>query len=451
MYANTTKRYEFYDRKTTHYVLNALMFEEFSDFERAITNYETAFINSKSDLLLVSKAIDEYYLGNDEAALNIFESIADLPVQLLKYKYYQYILSDIGGKEFVTKELLNDLIQLYASKDSESKMKEGLFLLEKLLKNYKKYKEASYFESFLINALKRKISEVHKEYFSAVLFKYYSKVEKDDSKVKEYVDNFLSNYKDRDYQHLVFIFDELISTKRLELAERVYEILEKARYHDPESYIFNYSLEKAKGNSKKARRIISYAQDQFPGVYFEMFSLQQYLDDKDSTRAAITFNNLILEHPEDFQIYQRYIMSLIENDFIDKAIEMYEITISKFPDMIVLQNNYAYLLIQQKRDVDKAISLALNAVEKEPENISYLDTIAWIYYNRGEYEKAEGYIDKAFALPGVSLDMNSKELYEHYTEIKTKLNKEDEIDEYKTNELTISLHECVTSAMSLLK
>lgn len=448
---NTTKDYEFYDRKATHYLLNALMFEEFSDFERAITNYETAYSSSRSDVLLISKAIDEYYLGNDQAALKIFESITSLPDQLLKYKYYQYILSDAESKDYVSKELLNELIKLYSKEGSKSEMKEGLFLLEKLLKNYKKYNEAFYFELFLLNALERDISEAHKEYFSAVLFKFYSKVKKDDNKITEYVENLISNYKDSDYQQLVFIYDELIDSGRLELAEKAYEILNKVRYQDPECYVFNYSLEKAKGNSKKSRRIISYAQDAFPGVYFEMLSLQQYLDDKDLVRASITFNNLIIEHPDDLQIYQKYIMSLIENDFIDKAIEIYEVTISKFPDQTTIKNNYAYLLAQHAKDLNKAIDLAINAVEKEPGNISFLDTLAWIYYIRGEYQKAEEYIDKTFALSGVSLDPNSKELYEHYSKIKTRLDKLDDIEKFKIKELTISLHECVTSAMGLLK
>ena len=440
-----------YDRKATHYLLNALMFEEYSDFERAITNYETAYNSSNAEILLISKAIDEYYLGNDQAALRIFENIPKLPDQLLKYKYYQYILSNTERKEYVSRELLNELIGLYSQDESKGQLKEGLFLLEKLLKNYTKYSDASYFELFIKNAINRDISQVHKEYFSAVLFKFYSKVEKNDDKVTEYVDEFLRDYKDSDYKHLVFVYDELIDSKSLENAEKVYGILSKIRYLDPEYYIFNYSLEKAKGNSKKARRIISYAQDFFPGVFFELLSLQQYLDQKEIKNATILFNKLLIEYPDNLQVYQRFIMSLIENDFIDKAIETYEITISKFPDQTVLRNNYAYLLAEHGKDLDKAISLAINVVEKEPDNISFLDTLAWIYYIKGDYKKAEEYIEKTFTQTGVLLDPNSKELYEHYAKIKTKLNKLEDIDKMKINELAIILHECVNSAMSLLK
>ena len=448
--ANTTKKYELYDKEATHYLLNALMFEEYSDMERAIVNYESAYRNSNATFLLISKAIDEYYLGNDKAALKIFESITELSDQLLKYKYYQYLLSSTEQKEYVSRELLNELIELYSGESSKNELKEGLFLLEKLLKNYMKYNRASDFELFIKDALSRDISQAHKDFFSAVLFKFYSKVEKNNDKVTEYVDNLIREYKDSDYKRLIFVYDELIDSKSLENAEKVYEILKKVCYLDPEHYVFNYSLEKAKGNAKKVRRIISYAQESFPGAYFQMLSLQQYLDQKELGNANIIFNKLLLERPDDLQIHQRYIMSLIENDYIDKAFEIYDIAISKFPKQLTLKNNYAYFLAEHNRNIDKALALVSSAVKEDPNNISFLDTIAWIYYIKGDHQKAEEYIEQAFARPGALLDVNSNELYEHYVKIKTKLNKLDDIKKIKINELTISLHECINSAMNLL-
>ena len=279
-------------------------------------------------------------------------------------------------------------------------------------------------------------------------------MKEDDNKVTEYVNGIIQNYKDSDYKHLVFIYDELIDSKSLENAEKVYEILRKVRYQDPESYIFNYLLEKAKGNSKKTRKIISYAQDSFQGIYFERVSMQEYLDQKEFNNANILFNSLLVKYPEGVQKYQTYltyIMALIKNEYIDKAIEVYELALKEFPENIQLRNNYAYLLAEHNRDLDKAITLAMNAVEKQPNNISFLDTLAWIYFIKGDHKKAEEYIEKAFDQSGVLLDPNSKELYEHYAKIKTKLNKLKDIDKIKINELAIDIHECVNSAMSLLK
>ena len=115
-----------------------------------------------------------------------------------------------------------------------------------------------------------------------------------------------------------------------------------------------------------------------------------------------------------------------------------------------MKNNYAYFLAEHNRNIDKALALVSSAVKEDPNNISFLDTIAWIYYIKGDHQKAEEYIEQAFARPGALLDVNSNELYEHYVKIKTKLNKLDDIKKIKINELTISLHECINSAMNLL-
>ena len=58
-------------------------------------------------------------------------------------------------------------------------------------------------------------------------------------------------------------------------------------------------------------------------------------------------------------------------------------------------NNYAYSLAERGHKLDEALQMSTTAVEQEPENSSYLDTIGWIYFKLGEYEKAKGYIQKA--------------------------------------------------------
>jgi len=45
-------------------------------------------------------------------------------------------------------------------------------------------------------------------------------------------------------------------------------------------------------------------------------------------------------------------------------------------------NNYAYYLSEEKTDLKKAEKMSAKAVEKEPNNSTYLDTYAWIFTNR---------------------------------------------------------------------
>ncbi|ABL64626.1 Tetratricopeptide TPR_2 repeat protein [Chlorobium phaeobacteroides DSM 266] len=79
-----------------------------------------------------------------------------------------------------------------------------------------------------------------------------------------------------------------------------------------------------------------------------------------------------------------------------KSIRIYETILLLDPDNALAMNNLAYILSQQGSQLDKAKTLALGAVAKDPESMVYLDTLGWVYYKLGEYDKAEKALEKAF-------------------------------------------------------
>ena len=58
-------------------------------------------------------------------------------------------------------------------------------------------------------------------------------------------------------------------------------------------------------------------------------------------------------------------------------------------------NNYAYYLSLERRDLDKAEEMSYKTVKSEPKNSTYLDTYAWILFEKGNYAEARLYIDDA--------------------------------------------------------
>ena len=78
--------------------------------------------------------------------------------------------------------------------------------------------------------------------------------------------------------------------------------------------------------------------------------------------------------------------------------------------------------------------MAVRAVELTPNNAVYLDTYAWVLYQKGEYEAAEVQMAKAIKL----LKQPDKTYYQHYADILSKVNKQDQANEYrnKAKELT---------------
>jgi tetratricopeptide (TPR) repeat protein len=65
------------------------------------------------------------------------------------------------------------------------------------------------------------------------------------------------------------------------------------------------------------------------------------------------------------------------------------------PDNIGALNNYAYYLSLERKDLDKAEEMSYKTVKAEPNNSTYLDTYAWILFEKGNYAEARIYIDNA--------------------------------------------------------
>ncbi|NTW62979.1 MAG: tetratricopeptide repeat protein [Chlorobiaceae bacterium] len=79
----------------------------------------------------------------------------------------------------------------------------------------------------------------------------------------------------------------------------------------------------------------------------------------------------------------------------EKSIRIYETILLLDPENALAMNNFAYILSEQGSQLDRAKKLALSAVAKDPESMVYLDTLGWVYYKLGEYEKAEKVLEKA--------------------------------------------------------
>ena len=97
----------------------------------------------------------------------------------------------------------------------------------------------------------------------------------------------------------------------------------------------------------------------------------------------------------------------------------YEKALNFDPNNIYVLNNYAYYLTLRKEKLDKAKEMAYKTIIQEPENSSFLDTYAWVLFNRNEFQEANQFIDRALANGG----MKSATILEHKGDILYKLGK----------------------------
>ena len=79
----------------------------------------------------------------------------------------------------------------------------------------------------------------------------------------------------------------------------------------------------------------------------------------------------------------------------EEAYAAYDSSLVYNPDNIGTLNNYAYFLSIDKKQLDKAEEMSYRTVKAEPENKTYLDTYAWILFEKGRYTEARIYIEQA--------------------------------------------------------
>ena len=88
-----------------------------------------------------------------------------------------------------------------------------------------------------------------------------------------------------------------------------------------------------------------------------------------------------------------------------EAYAAYDSALVYNPSNIGALNNYAYYLSVERRDLDKAEEMSYKTVKAEPNNSTYLDTYAWILFEKGNYAEARIYIDNAMKSDGGKSDV----------------------------------------------
>ena len=82
------------------------------------------------------------------------------------------------------------------------------------------------------------------------------------------------------------------------------------------------------------------------------------------------------------------------NDTV-KAVECYEKALELDALNSGALNNYAYYLAQRAQNLDRAERMAALAVKEDPENANFIDTYAWVYFAKKDYNMALLYIKSA--------------------------------------------------------
>jgi tetratricopeptide (TPR) repeat protein len=81
----------------------------------------------------------------------------------------------------------------------------------------------------------------------------------------------------------------------------------------------------------------------------------------------------------------------------DKSDQAYEDALSFNANNDAVLNNYSYYLALRKAHLDKAEKMASQLVRNNPNNVTYLDTYAWVLFAREKYKEAKKVMERVIA------------------------------------------------------
>ncbi len=152
------------------------------------------------------------------------------------------------------------------------------------------------------------------------------------------------------------------------------------------------------------------------------FTLNQQ---KRNDAAIVYLDKALYLDPDNIQVIGT--LGMIYDSIEDFAVSdsLYERALLIDSSNVLISNNYAYSLSERGIHLNRALALSEYAVEQEPNNASYLDTIGWVHFKLGNYDKAIEFI-----LMAVEEDDTNAILMDHLADIYAKMDNKEKAIEY---------------------
>jgi tetratricopeptide (TPR) repeat protein len=182
----------------------------------------------------------------------------------------------------------------------------------------------------------------------------------------------------------------------LKQAERAVSILQEGRRRYPDAPEFAYYLALALREAKKPKDAV---------VTFE-----EALNEAQNSDAEMLKPRFFLD----------YGAAAEQAGLYDKAAELFRKAIAMDPANAAEPYNYlGYMWAEQNSHLDEAEDAVKRALQLEPGNGAYLDSMAWVQYRQGKYDQALENLDRAIQ----NLPREDAVVFEHLGDVYIKLNR----------------------------
>lgn len=218
---------------------------------------------------------------------------------------------------------------------------------------------------------------------------------------------------DLDDAQIPMLYAQYLLSKNMEAAS--VPVLEQVVEIDPTNKAARMMLIAAAVKKEDYRQIIKVCE---PGIEANPDALEFYYylavayNQAEQPDSVLSVSKRALNHitPESRKEVVSDFYSILGDMYHSKAMTTesyaaYDSALVYNPLNIGALNNYAYYLSVERRELDKAEEMSYKTVKAEPNNATYLDTYAWILFEKGKYAEARIYIDNAIKNGGNKSDV----------------------------------------------
>ncbi|MCR5163489.1 MAG: tetratricopeptide repeat protein [Thermoguttaceae bacterium] len=107
-----------------------------------------------------------------------------------------------------------------------------------------------------------------------------------------------------------------------------------------------------------------------------------------------------------------------------EAEELLRQALDEFPDNLSAKNSLAYFWACRNENLQQAREYSEETLKESPDESMYQDTLAWVYYRLGEFEKAQELLLKA------SKDLDDPVVFSHLADVSLALNQKEKAIQY---------------------
>jgi len=246
-------------------------------------------------------------------------------------------------------------------------------------------------------------------------------------KAEEYFKLLLGMYPDNDVLHTYYA-SFLLMQHRYDEASSELEFLLKVNSQNKEAWMEMIKLRLEQENMAEVLAVSDRAIKSMPDESGFYLFRGMALADKKQYEDALQAYKIGLDKASEEDTNTVFQLSMEMGDTyaqlkkMDDAFTYYEKAYQLNQNNAMLLNNYAYYLSLAGKDLSKAETMSAKTVQAYPDNVSFLDTYAWIFFVEGNATLARMYIQQAIDKGG----NKSSVVVEHYGDILYLNNEKDE-------------------------